>query len=125
MAYFKIIKNAKHKCFAYSRVLCISTSSRVRAHPEAGRTTFFQPFSSVLSRFSYFFLLSPLKTKEKEEKYTVFYPPLPALGCYSQKLVAPKSWSYSLGFTMFLCKLETLPKVSYKKWTNWILIMYN
>jgi hypothetical protein len=54
-------------------LLLILTSFRVRAHPEAGRNTFFQPFSTVFSHFSSFLLVFPLKTK-KEEKYIVFCP---------------------------------------------------
>jgi hypothetical protein len=49
-------------------LLCIWTSFRVRMHPEAGRTTFFQPFLSVFNYFPSFFHVFPLKIKEKTQK---------------------------------------------------------
>ncbi len=55
-----------------SSLLCISTSSRVRTHPEAGRTTFFQLFSSVyLVFFTFFFFF-----RKKKKKNIWFFTPL-------------------------------------------------
>jgi hypothetical protein len=61
-------------------------------------------FSAVFKRFISFFLLFSsfyVENVRKRKKIYSFLPPLPVLGCYSQKLVAPKSWSYSLGFSVF------------------------